>query len=85
MASFRDRLVATIHAAAPVLELPDILVIGSEVILEKLVTDRTGEKGERDLLVALGLIALAAQGISTRPRRFAHACLLICGTPFDRI
>ena len=29
--SFRDRLVATIHAARPILELPDILVIGSEV------------------------------------------------------
>lgn len=27
--------------------------------LEKLVTDRTGEKGERDLLVALGLLMLA--------------------------
>jgi hypothetical protein len=27
------------------------------LILEKLVTDRTGEKGERDLLVALGLLA----------------------------
>jgi hypothetical protein len=26
--------------------------------LEKLVTDRTGEKGERDLLVALGLLQL---------------------------
>jgi len=48
VASFRDRLVATIHAAGPV--------------LEKLVTDRRGEKGERDLLVALGLIALAGAG-----------------------
>jgi len=28
---FRDRLVATIRAAQPVLELPDILVVGSEV------------------------------------------------------
>lgn len=27
------------------------------LLLEKLITDRTGEKGERDLLVALGLIA----------------------------
>jgi hypothetical protein len=32
----------------------------SGLILEKLVTDRTGEKGERDLLVALGLIATTA-------------------------
>lgn len=29
------------------------------LILEKLVTDRTGEKGERDLLVALGLLTTA--------------------------
>jgi hypothetical protein len=29
------------------------------LILEKLITDRTGEKGERDLLVALGLVATA--------------------------
>jgi hypothetical protein len=29
------------------------------LLLEKLVTDRTGEKGERDLLVALGLLAAA--------------------------
>lgn len=29
------------------------------LLLEKLVTDRTGEKGERDLLVALGLLMLA--------------------------
>ena len=29
------------------------------LLLEKLVTDRTGEKGERDLLVALGLVATA--------------------------
>jgi hypothetical protein len=30
------------------------------LLLEKLVTDRTGEKGERDLLVALGLLAAAS-------------------------
>lgn len=30
------------------------------LLLEKLVTDRTGEKGERDLLVSLGLLVLAA-------------------------
>ena len=30
------------------------------LLLEKLVTDRTGEKGERDLLVALGLMLTAA-------------------------
>lgn len=29
------------------------------LILEKLITDRTGEKGERDLLVALGLLAIS--------------------------
>lgn len=29
------------------------------LILEKLITDRTGEKGERDLLVALGLVVTA--------------------------
>jgi hypothetical protein len=29
--TFRDRLVATIREARPVLELPDILVVGSEV------------------------------------------------------
>jgi hypothetical protein len=29
--SFRDRLLATIRAARPVLELPDVLVVGSEV------------------------------------------------------
>ena len=30
------------------------------LLLEKLVTDRTGEKGDRDLLVALGLLAAAS-------------------------
>lgn len=30
------------------------------LLLEKLVTDRTGEKGERDLLVALGLLTTAS-------------------------
>jgi len=30
------------------------------LLLEKLVTDRTGEKGERDLLVALGVLATSA-------------------------
>ncbi len=30
------------------------------LILEKLVTDRTGEKGDRDLLVALGLLMTAS-------------------------
>lgn len=43
---FRERLFATIRAARPV--------------LEKLVTDRTGERGDRDLLVALGLLMTAA-------------------------
>jgi len=32
------------------------------LLLEKLVTDRTGEKGERDLLVALGLLLLSGTG-----------------------
>jgi hypothetical protein len=31
------------------------------LLLEKLVTDRTGEKGDRDLLVALGLLTLATE------------------------
>lgn len=33
----------------------------SGLILEKLVTDRTGEKGDRDLLVALGLLMAATR------------------------
>jgi hypothetical protein len=32
------------------------------LLLEKLVTSRTGEKGERDLLVALGVLATSAPG-----------------------
>lgn len=32
------------------------------LVLEKLVTDRTGEKGERDLLVALGVLTLMTPG-----------------------
>ena len=55
---------ATIRAAQPVLELPDVLVVGSEVpnLLEPgaaatLVVSL--DKGERDLLVALGLLTLA--------------------------
>jgi len=32
------------------------------LLLEKLVTDRTGEKGDRDLLVALGLLMIASPG-----------------------
>ena len=32
------------------------------LLLEKLVTDRTGDKGERDLLVALGLLMTAGPG-----------------------
>jgi hypothetical protein len=32
------------------------------LLLEKLVTDRTGEKGERDLLVALGVLAASTSG-----------------------
>lgn len=80
--AFRDRLLATIHAARSVLEEPGVLVfgalslvtVGAEVelagtrlrvprlaglLLEKLVTDRIGEKGDRDLLVALGLLVSA--------------------------
>jgi hypothetical protein len=49
---------------------PTVLIEGLAVplprvaglFLEKLVTDRTGEKGERDLLVALGLLAVAGPG-----------------------
>lgn len=32
------------------------------LMLEKLISDRTGEKGERDLLVALGLLSVMAPG-----------------------
>jgi hypothetical protein len=32
------------------------------ILLEKLVSDRTGEKGERDLLVALGVLATSGPG-----------------------
>ncbi len=32
------------------------------LLLEKLITDRTGEKGERDLLVALGLLGTSNAG-----------------------
>ena len=82
--TFRDRLLATLRAVEPVLEVPGVLVAGSEVpnllelnaaatveidglriplpqpaglALEKLVSDRTGEKGDRDLLVVAGLLA----------------------------
>jgi len=49
---------------------PEIDIEGTRVplprpaglFLEKLVTDRTGEKGERDLLVALGLLSVAGPG-----------------------
>jgi hypothetical protein len=51
--TFRDRLIATIRAARPALALPR----PAGLLLEKLVSDRTGEKGERDLLVALGVLA----------------------------
>ena len=34
------------------------------LLLEKLITDRTGEKGERDLPVALGLLATSGPGDS---------------------
>ena len=44
------------------------------LFLEKLVTDRTGEKGERDLLVALGLLAVAVPGDLDELVR-AHAAL----------
>ena len=54
---------ATIRAAQPVLELPDVLVVGSEVpnLLEPdaaatLVVSL--DKGKRDLLVAFGLLTL---------------------------
>ncbi len=46
----------------PVIEIEGVRVPlprPSDLFLEKLVTDRTGEKGERDLLVALGLLATA--------------------------
>ena len=78
--TFRDRLLATLHAIQPILDVRGVLVAGSEVpqdvdlaipidglriplpqpaglVLEKLVSDRTGEKGDRDLLVVAGLLA----------------------------
>jgi len=89
MPTFRQRLIATLRAARPVLEVDGVLVAGSEVpnllergaastppselddgfrvpvprnaglLLEKLVTERSGIKGDRDLLVALGLLMVA--------------------------
>ena len=44
-----------LHLAGTRLRLPRV----AGLLLEKLVTDRTGEKGERDLLVALGLLMTA--------------------------
>ncbi len=40
--TFRDRLLATIEAARPVLEEPDVLVVGSEVPSLSLLEQRTG-------------------------------------------
>jgi len=52
-----------IRAAPPIdvdgLHIPVPRLAG--LLIEKLVTDRTGEKGDRDLLVALGLITLATE------------------------
>jgi hypothetical protein len=70
--TFRDRLVATLRAVSPILDVDGVLVVGSEVpnlrergaastlVLEKLVTDRTGIKGDRDLLVVLGMLLVAS-------------------------
>jgi hypothetical protein len=44
-----------LHLAGTRLRLPRV----AGLLLEKLITDRTGEKGERDLLVALGLVMAA--------------------------
>lgn len=49
-------------------------------MLEKLVTDRTGRKGDRDLLVVAGLLALAGeedvetfvQRVATLPDEYRH-------------
>ncbi len=49
--------------AGPLVEIEGIwlpLPRPAGLILEKLVTDRTGEKGDRDLLVALGLLMMAS-------------------------
>jgi len=51
--------------AGPRVEIEDIslpLPRAAGLILEKLVTDRTGEKGDRDLLVVLGLLMTASPG-----------------------
>jgi len=50
--------------AGPVLEIGEVrlpLPRPAGLVLEKLVTDRTGEKGDRDLLVALGLLMTASE------------------------
>jgi hypothetical protein len=50
--------------AGPLVEVEDLrlpLPRPAGLILEKLVTDRTGEKGDRDLLVALGLLMTSSQ------------------------
>ncbi len=48
------------------------------LLLEKLVTDRTGEKGERDLLVALGVLATSASEdldeLESLYRRLRRSC-----------
>ncbi len=49
--------------AGPMVEIEGVrlpLPRRAGLILEKLVTDRTGEKGDRDLLVALGLLMTAS-------------------------
>ena len=64
-----DRLPLLVFGALSFVEAgAEVSVAGTRVrlprpaglLLEKLVTDRTGEKGERDLLVALGLLMTAS-------------------------
>jgi hypothetical protein len=66
-----DRLPLLVFGALSLISPGIELVIGGTrltlprpagLLLEKLVTDRTGEKGERDLLVALGVLALSKPG-----------------------
>lgn len=59
MSAFRDRLIATLRAVQPVLDVPGVRVplpSLAGLLLEKLATDRSGLKGDRDLLVALGIL-----------------------------
>ncbi len=80
--TFRQRLIGTLRRLQPVLDEPGVLVV------EKLLTDRTGEKGVRDLLVVAGLlscadadevaeVAVIADGLSLESRHAISANLTL--------